>query len=165
MKNNERYKCIEDMDLSNCETCTPSYWSMLEEDGVPKSNLQRSDLDADALNNLWVCRNSRLVNFKTRNLNKYEKVFNKYEDSRYEANMMLHLLRSSAERIDLLLNGENKLDFETLEIPFKIEEYLSYCMRGVLKRCMVVMSWRYKLQSEDLVASIIRPIEPENKGV
>ncbi|KAJ0092662.1 hypothetical protein Patl1_26012 [Pistacia atlantica] len=134
MKNNERYKCIEYMDFSNSETCTPSYWSMPEEYGVPKSNLQRSDLDGDVLNNQLICRNSRQVNFKTRNLSEYEKVLNKCEDNRYEADMMLHLLRSTAERIDILLNGENKLDFETLEIPFKIEEYLSVLYARCVER-------------------------------
>ncbi|KAJ0035036.1 hypothetical protein Pint_25447 [Pistacia integerrima] len=134
MKNNERYKCIEYLDFSNSETCTPSYWSMPEEYGVPKYNLQRSDLDGDVLNNQLICRNSRQVNFKTRNLSKYEKVLNKCEDNRYEADMMLHLLRSTAERIDILLNGENKLDFETLEIPFKIEEYLSVLYARCVER-------------------------------
>ncbi|XP_024185746.1 paired amphipathic helix protein Sin3-like 2 isoform X2 [Rosa chinensis] len=122
VKEKERYrekywaKSIQELDLSNCERCTPSYRLLPEDYPIPSAS-QRSELAAQVLNDHWVSvtSGSEDYSFKHMRRNQYEESLFRCEDDRFELDMLLESVSSTSKRAEELLNSmnENKLSMET----------------------------------------------------
>ncbi|WCJ20882.1 Paired amphipathic helix protein Sin3-like 2 [Euphorbia peplus] len=121
----EKYlaKSIQELDLSNCQSCTPSY-RLLPDDYPIASASQRSELGAQVLNDNWVSvtSGSEDYSFKHMRRNQYEESLFRCEDDRFELDMLLESVTSTSKRAEELLNtfNENKIG-----IPFNIEDHLT----------------------------------------
>lgn len=130
-KEKERYrekywaKSIQELDLSNCERCTPSYRLLPEDYPIPSAS-QRSELGAQVLNDHWVSvtSGSEDYSFKHMRRNQYEESLFRCEDDRFELDMLLESVSSTAKRAEELLNSinENKI---TMESPIHIEDHFT----------------------------------------
>ncbi|CAN6708712.1 unnamed protein product [Malus baccata var. baccata] len=130
-KEKERYrekywaKSIQELDLSNCERCTPSYRLLPEDYPIPSAS-QRSELGAQVLNDHWVSvtSGSEDYSFKHMRRNQYEESLFRCEDDRFELDMLLESVSSTAKRAEELLNSinENKISMETV---IRIEDHFT----------------------------------------
>ncbi|CAM8986310.1 unnamed protein product [Rhodiola kirilowii] len=126
-RSKEKYlaKSIQELDLSNCQRCTPSY-RLLPEDYPIQRASQRSDLGAQVLNDHWVSvtSGSEDYSFKHMRRNQYEESLFRCEDDRFELDMLLESVSSASRRVEELLN---KLNDDTLDIetPLHVEEHFS----------------------------------------
>ncbi|BFG26777.1 hypothetical protein CerSpe_130510 [Prunus speciosa] len=130
-KEKERYrekywaKSIQELDLSNCERCTPSYRLLPEDYPIPSAS-QRSELGAQVLNDHWVSvtSGSEDYSFKHMRRNQYEESLFRCEDDRFELDMLLESVSSTAKRAEELLNSinENKISMES---PIHIEDHFT----------------------------------------
>ncbi|XP_010550095.1 PREDICTED: paired amphipathic helix protein Sin3-like 2 [Tarenaya hassleriana] len=123
----EKYmgKSIQELDLSNCERCTPSYRLLPSDYPIPSAS-QRSELGAEVLNDHWVSvtSGSEDYSFKHMRRNQYEESLFRCEDDRFELDMLLESVGSTAKRAEDLLNiiTENKISFDG---SFRIEDYFT----------------------------------------
>ncbi|KAK8534022.1 hypothetical protein V6N12_047422 [Hibiscus sabdariffa] len=129
-KEKERYKeymgkSIQELDLSNCQICTPSY-RLLPDDYPIRVASQRSELGAQVLNDYWVSvtSGSEDYSFKHMRRNQYEESLFRCEDDRFELDMLLESVSSTAKRAEDLLNSitENKINMDS---PFRVEEHFT----------------------------------------
>ncbi|GAA0165695.1 chromatin/chromatin-binding, or -regulatory protein [Lithospermum erythrorhizon] len=106
----EKYwqKSIQELDLSNCRRCTPSYRLLPEDYPIPIAS-QRSDLGAQVLNDHWVSvtSGSEDYSFKHMRRNQYEESLFRCEDDRFELDMLLESVNATAKRAEELLNSIN----------------------------------------------------------
>ncbi|XP_009771461.1 paired amphipathic helix protein Sin3-like 2 isoform X1 [Nicotiana sylvestris] len=106
----EKYwgKSIQELDLSNCERCTPSYRLLPDDYPIPTAS-QRSELGAQVLNDHWVSvtSGSEDYSFKHMRRNQYEESLFRCEDDRFELDMLLESVSSTAKRAEELLNAIN----------------------------------------------------------
>ncbi|KAJ0244664.1 Paired amphipathic helix protein Sin3-like 1 [Hirschfeldia incana] len=118
-------KSIQELDLSNCECCTPSY-RLLPPDYPVRTASQRSDLGAEVLNDRWVSvtSGSEDYSFKHMRKNPYEEVLFRCEDDRFELDMLLESVSSAARSAENLLNviTEKKITFSD---SFRIEDHFT----------------------------------------
>ncbi|GMI68431.1 SIN3-like 2 [Hibiscus trionum] len=118
-------KSIQELDLSNCQRCTPSYRLLPDDYPIPSAS-QRSELGAQVLNDHWVSvtSGSEDYSFKHMRRNQYEESLFRCEDDRFELDMLLESVSSTAKCVEDLLNGisENKTNMES---PFRAEEHLT----------------------------------------
>ncbi|PPE00510.1 hypothetical protein GOBAR_DD02460 [Gossypium barbadense] len=118
-------KSIQELDLSNCQSCTPSYRLLPDDYPIPIAS-QRSELGAQVLNDNWVSvtSGSEDYSFKHMRRNQYEESLFRCEDDRFELDMLLESVSSTAKRAEDLLNSinENKIN---LDSPFHVEEHFS----------------------------------------
>ncbi|KAI3665915.1 hypothetical protein L6452_44550 [Arctium lappa] len=81
----EKYwgKSIQELDLSNCQRCTPSYRLLPDDYPIPSVS-QRSELGSQVLNDLWVSvtSGSEDYSFKHMRKNQYEESLFRCEDDR-----------------------------------------------------------------------------------
>ncbi|XP_059670241.1 paired amphipathic helix protein Sin3-like 2 isoform X2 [Cornus florida] len=130
----EKYmgKSIQELDLSNCQRCTPSYRLLPEDYPIPSAS-QRSELGAQVLNDYWVSvtSGSEDYSFKHMRRNQYEESLFRCEDDRFELDMLLESVSSTAKRAEELLNGINDNSIN-LESPIRIEEHFT----ALNLRCM-----------------------------
>ncbi|CAK7328041.1 unnamed protein product [Dovyalis caffra] len=121
----EKYmaKSIQELDLSNCGRCTPSY-RLLPDDYPISSASQRSELGAQVLNDHWVSvtSGSEDYSFKHMRRNQYEESLFRCEDDRFELDMLLESVSSTTKRAEELLNSINENKVET---PVHIEDHLT----------------------------------------
>ncbi|KAF2288899.1 hypothetical protein GH714_022644 [Hevea brasiliensis] len=98
-------KSIQELDLSNCENCTPSYWVLPQDYHIPQAS-ERTKLDSEVLNDQLVCRPSIMQDYslKRNRLNKHEEVLFKCEDDKYELDMLIGYLRSAESSAKEMLN-------------------------------------------------------------
>ncbi|KAL3833187.1 hypothetical protein ACJIZ3_007923 [Penstemon smallii] len=98
-------KSIQELDLSNCQSCTPSYRLLPEDYPIP-SACQKSELGAQVLNDHWVSvtSGSEDYSFKHMRRNQYEESLFRCEDDRFELDMLLESVSSTAKRTEELLN-------------------------------------------------------------
>jgi paired amphipathic helix protein Sin3a len=77
-------KSIQELDLSDCECCTPSYRLLPADYPIPIAS-QRSELGAEVLNDHWVSvtSGSEDYSFKHMRRNQYEESLFRCEDDRY----------------------------------------------------------------------------------
>ncbi|KAB1211671.1 Paired amphipathic helix protein Sin3-like 2 [Morella rubra] len=77
------YKSIQELDLSTCERCTPSYRLLPDDYPIPLAS-QRSELGAQVLNDHWVSvtSGSEDYSFKHMRRNQYEESLFRCEDDR-----------------------------------------------------------------------------------
>ncbi|KAJ8546294.1 hypothetical protein K7X08_018877 [Anisodus acutangulus] len=106
----EKYwgKSIQELDLSNCKRCTPSYRLLPEDYPIPTAS-QKSELGAQVLNDHWVSvtSGSEDYSFKHMRRNQYEESLFHCEDDRFELDMLLESVSSTAKRVEELLNAIN----------------------------------------------------------
>ncbi|GER41363.1 paired amphipathic helix protein Sin3, partial [Striga asiatica] len=128
-KDKERYnlkyweKSIQELDLSNCQRCTPSYRLLPKEYPIPTAS-QKSDLDAKVLNDHWVSSGSEDYAFKHMRRNQYEESLFRCEDDRFELDMLLETVSSTVKWAEELLNSTNNNTIGS-DGPIKVGEYFS----------------------------------------
>ncbi|XP_061354942.1 paired amphipathic helix protein Sin3-like 2 [Gastrolobium bilobum] len=131
-KEKERYrekeymgKSIQELDLSDCKRCTPSYRLLPADYPIPTAS-QRSELGAQVLNDHWVSVSSGSEDYSSEHMcrNQYEESLFRCEDDRFELDMLLESVSSAAKRAEELYNNmnENKINMETLN---RIEDYFT----------------------------------------
>ncbi|KAI4321360.1 hypothetical protein MLD38_034752 [Melastoma candidum] len=126
-RSKEKYmwKSIQELDLSDCQRCTPSY-RLLPNDYPISQASQRSELGAQVFNDHWVSvtSGSEDYSFKHMRRNQYEESLFRCEDDRFELDMLLESVSSTAKRTEELLHriSENSNNMET---PFQIENYFT----------------------------------------
>ncbi|KAG9153480.1 hypothetical protein Leryth_018740 [Lithospermum erythrorhizon] len=106
----EKYwqKSIQELDLSNCQRCTSSYRLLPDDYPIPSAS-QRSELGAQVLNDHWVAvtSGSEDYSFKHMRRNQYEECLFRCEDDRFELDMLLESVSSTARSVEELLNRMN----------------------------------------------------------
>ncbi|XP_057738666.1 paired amphipathic helix protein Sin3-like 2 isoform X4 [Arachis stenosperma] len=119
-KEKERYskysgKSIQELDLSDCKRCTPSYRLLPADYPIPVAS-QRSELGAQVLNDHWVSvtSGSEDYSFKHMRRNQYEESLFRCEDDRFEMDMLLESVSSAAKRVEELSNSINENKMENL---------------------------------------------------
>ncbi|XP_048229904.1 paired amphipathic helix protein Sin3-like 2 isoform X1 [Ricinus communis] len=128
-KEKERYrekymaKSIQELDLSNCQRCTPSYRLLPDDYPIPSAS-QRSELGAQVLNDHWVSvtSGSEDYSFKHMRRNQYEESLFRCEDDRFELDMLLESVTSTAKRAEELLNSINE---NKIEAPINIDDHFT----------------------------------------
>ncbi|CAL9219216.1 unnamed protein product [Arabidopsis halleri] len=131
VKETEQYKeeymgkSIHELDLSDCECCTPSYRLLPADYPIPTAS-QRSELGAEVLNDHWVSvtSGSEDYSFKHMRRNQYEESLFRCEDDRFELDMLLESVSSAARSAESLLNiiTEKKISFSG---SFRIEDHFT----------------------------------------
>ncbi|CAA0828461.1 Paired amphipathic helix protein Sin3-like 2 [Striga hermonthica] len=118
-------KSIQELDLSNCQQCTPSY-RLLPKDYPISSASQRSELGAQVLNDHWVSvtSGSEDYSFKHMRRNQYEESLFRCEDDRFELDMLLESVSSTAKRAEELLSIINNNSVGS-DGPIRIEDYFT----------------------------------------
>ncbi|XP_024973666.1 paired amphipathic helix protein Sin3-like 2 isoform X2 [Cynara cardunculus var. scolymus] len=123
----EKYwgKSIQELDLSNCQRCTASYRLLPDDYPIPSVS-QRSELGSQVLNDLWVSvtSGSEDYSFKHMRKNQYEESLFRCEDDRFELDMLLESVSSTAKRAEDLLNSINNKSINS-EVPIRIEEHFT----------------------------------------
>lgn len=106
LSNKEKYmnKPISELDLSNCERCTPSYRLLPKNYPKPPAS-HRTDLAAGVLNDLWVSvtSGSEDYSFKHMRKNQYEESLFRCEDDRFELDMLLESTAVTTKRVEELM--------------------------------------------------------------
>ncbi|KAH0468202.1 hypothetical protein IEQ34_003235 [Dendrobium chrysotoxum] len=118
----EEYK---ELDLSNCQSCTPSYRLLPENYHAPVAS-HRTELEKSVLNDVWVSvtSGSEDYSFNQSRKNQYEESLFRCEDDRFELDMLLELAKATVERVQKLLKKMQD-DIKKLESPFRIEDHLT----------------------------------------
>ncbi|PKU86623.1 paired amphipathic helix protein Sin3-like 4 isoform X1 [Dendrobium catenatum] len=119
------YKPISELDLSNCQRCTPSYRLLPKNYPMPAAS-HRTELGVSVLNDVWVSvtSGSEDYSFKHMRKNQYEESLFRCEDDRFELDMLLESVNATAKRVEELLE---KIQDNTIkpESPFRIEDHFS----------------------------------------
>ncbi|KAI8541577.1 hypothetical protein RHMOL_Rhmol08G0072700 [Rhododendron molle] len=123
----EKYmgKSIQELDLSSCQCCTPSYRLLPEDYPIPSAS-QRSELGAQVLNDKWVSvtSGSEDYSFKHMRRNQYEESLFRCEDDRFELDMLLESVNSSAKQAEELLHCINDNTISS-EGPICVEDHFT----------------------------------------
>ncbi|KAJ8760863.1 hypothetical protein K2173_021901 [Erythroxylum novogranatense] len=125
--NKDKYlsKPINELDLSNCERCTPSYRLLPKNYPIPSAS-QRTELGGEVLNDHWVSvtSGSEDYSFKHMRKNQYEESLFRCEDDRFELDMLLESANVATKRVEELLEKINNNSIKT-DGPICIEEHLT----------------------------------------
>ncbi|XP_047310772.1 paired amphipathic helix protein Sin3-like 2 [Impatiens glandulifera] len=123
----EKYmgKSIQELDLSDCQRCTPSYRLLPDDYPIPIAS-QRSELGTKVLNNRWVSVTSGSEDYSVKHIrrNTYEENLFRCEDDRFELDMLLESVRATAKRAEELLNRLNN-NTVTPDSPIRIEDHFT----------------------------------------
>ncbi|XWS22532.1 hypothetical protein CRYUN_Cryun29cG0044500 [Craigia yunnanensis] len=118
-------KPINELDLSNCEQCTPSYRLLPKNYPIPSAS-QRTELGSEVLNDHWVSvtSGSEDYSFKHMRKNQYEESLFRCEDDRFELDMLLESVNITTKQVEELLE---KINNNTIKIdsPIRIEEHFT----------------------------------------
>ncbi|XP_051132564.1 paired amphipathic helix protein Sin3-like 3 isoform X2 [Andrographis paniculata] len=118
-------KPIQELDLSNCESCTPSYRLLPDNVVIPPANW-RTKIGDEVLNDRWVSvtSGSEDYSFKHMRKNQYEESLFRCEDDRFELDMLLESANTTVKRVEELLNS---IDNHTIKLDdsFHIEDHLT----------------------------------------
>ncbi|XP_010532951.1 PREDICTED: paired amphipathic helix protein Sin3-like 3 isoform X2 [Tarenaya hassleriana] len=122
---NKWAKPINELDLSNCEQCTPSYRLLPKNYPIPIAS-QRTELGSQVLNDHWVSvtSGSEDYSFKHMRKNQYEESRFRCEDDRFELDMLLESVNSTTKRVEELLAKFNSNELKT-DNPVRIEDHLT----------------------------------------
>ncbi|XP_022999276.1 paired amphipathic helix protein Sin3-like 3 isoform X1 [Cucurbita maxima] len=114
-------KPINELDLSNCERCTPSYRLLPKNYPIPYAS-QRTEIGDHVLNDHWVSvtSGSEDYSFKHMRKNQYEESLFRCEDDRFELDMLLESVNVTSKRVEDLLEKINLSDN-----PVHIEDHLT----------------------------------------
>ncbi|EEC78333.1 hypothetical protein OsI_18074 [Oryza sativa Indica Group] len=116
-------KPISELDLSNCQRCTPSYRLLPKNYPMPPASC-RTDLGASVLNDLWVSvtSGSEDYSFKHMRKNQYEESLFRCEDDRFELDMLLESVIVAIKRVEELI--EKMQDYSIIpDSPIRIDEH------------------------------------------
>ncbi|KAF3521869.1 hypothetical protein F2Q69_00051267 [Brassica cretica] len=118
-------KPINELDLSNCEQCTPSYRLLPKNYPIPIAS-QKMEIGSQVLNDHWVSvtSGSEDYSFKHMRKNQYEESLFRCEDDRFELDMLLESVNSATNRVEELLAKINSNELKT-DIPICIEDHLT----------------------------------------
>lgn len=118
-------KPINELDLSNCERCTPSYRLLPKNYPIPSAS-QRTVLGDEVLNDHWVSvtSGSEDYSFKHMRKNQYEESLFRCEDDRFELDMLLESVNVSTKRVEELLEKINNNTIKT-DSPIRIEDHFT----------------------------------------
>ncbi|KAI3824026.1 hypothetical protein L1987_05473 [Smallanthus sonchifolius] len=116
---------IQELDLSNCQQCTPSYRLLPDDYPIPSVS-QRSELGSQVLNERWVSvtSGSEDYSFKHMRRNQYEESLFRCEDDRFELDMLLESVSSTAKQAEDLLNSINNKSINT-DVPIRIQDHFT----------------------------------------
>ncbi|KQK08163.1 hypothetical protein BRADI_2g40052v3 [Brachypodium distachyon] len=123
----EKYLCkpISELDLSNCQRCTPSYRLLPKNYPMPPASC-RTDLGVSVLNDLWVSvtSGSEDYSFKHMRKNQYEESLFRCEDDRFELDMLLESVNVAIKRVEELIQKmqDNLIKPDS---PIRIDEHLT----------------------------------------
>jgi paired amphipathic helix protein Sin3a len=117
-------KSIQELDLSDCERCTPSYRLLPEDYPIPSVS-QRTELGVQLLNDRWVSVTSGSEDYSFTHMrrNQYEESLFRCEDDRFELDMLLESVRSTIKCVENLLNS--LVDNSTATSPIRIEDHFT----------------------------------------
>lgn len=125
--NKDKYmaKPIQELDLSNCERCTPSYRLLPKNYPIPLAS-HRTDIGVEVLNDHWVSvtSGSEDYSFKHMRKNQYEESLFRCEDDRFELDMLLESVNVTTKRVEELLAKINGNMIKT-ESPIRIEDHFT----------------------------------------
>jgi paired amphipathic helix protein Sin3a len=140
-------KSIQELDLSDCERCTPSYRLLPPDYPIP-SVRHRQKSGAAVLNDHWVSvtSGSEDYSFKHMRRNQYEESLFRCEDDRFELDMLLESVGSAAKSAEELLNIiiDKKISFEG---SFRIEDHFT----ALNLRCIERLYGDHGLDVTDLI--------------
>ncbi|XP_043704298.1 paired amphipathic helix protein Sin3-like 4 isoform X2 [Telopea speciosissima] len=119
------HKPISELDLSNCQRCTPSYRLLPKNYQSPAAS-QRTDLGAQVLNDNWVSvtSGSEDYSFKHMRKNQYEESLFRCEDDRFELDMLLESVNVTTKRVEELLEKINDNTIKP-DSPVRIEDHFT----------------------------------------
>ncbi|KAG2302536.1 hypothetical protein Bca52824_031187 [Brassica carinata] len=118
-------KGINELDLSECAQCSPSY-RLLPDDYLIQIPSYRNKLGEKVLNDHWVSvtSGSEDYSFKHMRKNQYEESLFRCEDDRFELDMLLESVNAAITRVEALLEKINNNTI-SIETPICIKEHLS----------------------------------------
>ncbi|KAI9196057.1 hypothetical protein LWI28_020662 [Acer negundo] len=126
-------KSAQELDLSNCERIGHSYF-VLPEDFRDSSGRQRSE-DDEVLNDKFICVSPEDGNysFKHKHIQQHEQVMFKFEDDRFEMDVVMERIRSTIVNVKKLWNAmkKNKINLASV---IKIEDHLNVVNMRCLER-------------------------------
>ncbi|KAG5383079.1 hypothetical protein IGI04_034549 [Brassica rapa subsp. trilocularis] len=109
-------KGINELDLSECAQCSPSY-RLLPDDYLIQIPSYRNTLGEKVLNDHWVSvtSGSEDYSFKHMRKNQYEESLFRCEDDRFELDMLLESVNAAINRVEALLEkiNNNTISIET----------------------------------------------------
>ncbi|CAN6340946.1 unnamed protein product [Urochloa humidicola] len=108
-KEKYNFKPISELDLSNCERCTPSYRLLPKNYPLPSAG-NLTTIGAEVLNDLWVSvtSGSEDYSFKHMRKNQYEESLFRCEDDRFELDMLLESVNAAIRRVEELIEKMDK---------------------------------------------------------
>ncbi|CAK9187194.1 unnamed protein product, partial [Ilex paraguariensis] len=118
-------KPIQELDLSNCESCTPSYRLLPDNYPIPLAS-QRTEVGAEVLNDHWVSvtSGSEDYSFKHMRKNQYEESLFRCEDDRFELDMLLESVNATTKCVEELLDKINDNAIKP-DSPICIEDHFT----------------------------------------
>lgn len=118
-------KPIHELDLSNCDSCSPSYRLLPKNYPIPLAS-QKTDIGAEVLNDHWVSvtSGSEDYSFKHMRKNQYEESLFRCEDDRFELDMLLESVNATTRRVEELLNKINDNTIPS-DSHIRIEEHFT----------------------------------------
>lgn len=116
-------KSIQDLDLSKCKQVSPSYWRLPEYYWMPLAS-NRSEIGDQVLNDNLVCASTgtERSSFKQRRRTKQEEALFKCEDDRFELDLLLGWMHSTAENVEKLMikiDDQNQDDEKSSKIEIE----------------------------------------------
>ncbi|KAI3731490.1 hypothetical protein L1987_62678 [Smallanthus sonchifolius] len=124
--NNEyQAKPIHELDLSDCEQCTPSYRLLPNNYPIPSAS-QRTKIGTEVLNDHWVSvtSGSEDYSFKHMRKNQYEESLFRCEDDRFELDMLLESVNVTTRRVEKLLDKINNNSIKT-DCAVRVEDHFT----------------------------------------
>ncbi|KAI3818168.1 hypothetical protein L1987_11971 [Smallanthus sonchifolius] len=124
--NNEyQAKPIHELDLSDCEQCTPSYRLLPKNYPIPSVS-QRTKLGTEVLNDHWVSvtSGSEDYSFKHMRKNQYEESLFRCEDDRFELDMLIESVNVTTRRVEELLDKINNNSIKT-DCAVRVEDHFT----------------------------------------
>ncbi|KAF8081477.1 hypothetical protein N665_0884s0006 [Sinapis alba] len=118
-------KGINELDLSECAQCSPSY-RLLPDDYLIQIPSYRNTLGEKVLNDHWVSVTSGSEDYSFKHMRKkqYEESLFRCEDDRFELDMLLESVNAAIKRVEDLLEKINNNTI-SIETPICIKEHLS----------------------------------------
>ncbi|KAI3729079.1 hypothetical protein L6452_17727 [Arctium lappa] len=133
LSSKEKYlwKSIQELDLSNCECCTPSYRLLPKNYPIPSVS-QRTKIGVEVLNDHWVSVTSGSEDFSFKHMrkNQYEESLFRCEDDRFELDMLLESVNVTAKRVEELLDRINDNSIKTDNVVH-IEDFTAINLRCI----------------------------------
>ncbi|XP_074557091.1 paired amphipathic helix protein Sin3-like 3 isoform X3 [Curcuma longa] len=154
--NKEKYnlwKPISELDLSDCQCCTPSYRLLPKNYPIPSTS-HRAELGESVLNDHWVSvtSGSEDYSFKHMRKNQYEESLFRCEDDRFEMDMLLESVNATTKRVEELLEM-----MQDPANPIRIEDHLT----SLNMRCIERLYGDHGLDVMDVIqknASLALPV-------